>query len=517
MDAGMDLKVIVSPKKVTLKKPAGHEALEMRREGGDQETATLNCYGVYGIIAVSHGSYLILVVDAVMRGMMYEHPVYEIKDVRVVGLEGVGVEMHEREVTNVKKFLGEAGIYFSKYPLYKTISIRKDEDGDFLFNSLPLERFLGNAGSLGPLLSVHCIQGFFGSADVGETCLRLISRRSWRRAGARYFSRGSDMQGYVSNYVETEQIVYDKEKTTSFLQVRGSIPLMWKHVLGMRYAPEIVVGSRKVLHVADRVLREKYGDIFYLSLIRTSGYEGVLHCAYKSELAEGNKRSGHFNFSEEGCILEGASRERFLDMIREALQSFGYRALESFQTGVIRTNCIDCLDRTNISQFVIGEVVLEKQLSHFSTADGEHLHQQLRRLWYDNGNSLSVQYSGSPALKSYFLRSKRQGIMDKLRDGSLGLKRYFINRLCHGTLQTTYEILTTNTGGRSMRPYKDRLWITKGSILFALIIASTAAWVSVGMSITTFLWSILVVLLTTAAMFLLFLDTLIQRPEAQSL
>merc|ERR1712129_416180 len=28
------------------------------------------------------------------------------------------------------------------------------------------------------------------------------------------------------------------------------------------------------------------------------------------------------------------------------------------QTGIVRTNCVDCLDRTNTAQFVIGKVAL---------------------------------------------------------------------------------------------------------------------------------------------------------------
>lgn len=57
----------------------------------------------------------------------------------------------------------------------------------------------------------------------------LISRRSCYRTGARFHIRGGDPQGYVANFVETEQIVQDLEKKllSSFVQIRGSIPLIW--------------------------------------------------------------------------------------------------------------------------------------------------------------------------------------------------------------------------------------------------------------------------------------------------
>lgn len=34
----------------------------------------------------------------------------------------------------------------------------------------------------------------------------------------------------------------------------------------------------------------------------------------------------------------------------------------SFQTGIVRVNCVDCLDRTNTAQFAIGKTALAYQL-----------------------------------------------------------------------------------------------------------------------------------------------------------
>jgi hypothetical protein len=55
----------------------------------------------------------------------------------------------------------------------------------------------------------------------------LISRRSCFRTGARYHMRGSDPQGYVANFVETEQIIEYLGIISSFVQTRGSIPIIW--------------------------------------------------------------------------------------------------------------------------------------------------------------------------------------------------------------------------------------------------------------------------------------------------
>lgn len=60
----------------------------------------------------------------------------------------------------------------------------------------------------------------------------LISRRDRSRAGMRFISRGADSMGNVSNFVETEQLFTfindDSYDVYTYLQTRGSIPIIWK-------------------------------------------------------------------------------------------------------------------------------------------------------------------------------------------------------------------------------------------------------------------------------------------------
>ena len=43
-------------------------------------------------------------------------------------------------------------------------------------------------------------------------------------------------------------------------------------------------------------------------------------------------------------------------------QSHNHENESNKQTGIVRTNCVDCLDRTNTAQFVIAKVALGLQL-----------------------------------------------------------------------------------------------------------------------------------------------------------
>jgi hypothetical protein len=120
------------------------------------------------------------------------------------------------------------------------------------------ERFVWNANLLAPFLSfrsalpeenrrsldeqsllIPVIQGFCGSSPVNSgswtpggkpdvASLAIISRLSWKRAGARFRTRGIDDDGQVANFVETEVILALGSVCLSYVQVRGSVPLFWQ-------------------------------------------------------------------------------------------------------------------------------------------------------------------------------------------------------------------------------------------------------------------------------------------------
>lgn len=46
-----------------------------------------------------------------------------------------------------------------------------------------------------------------------------------------------------------------------------------------------------------------------------------------------------------------------------------YQQLVEFQDGLIRANCVDCLDRTNSFQQLVGETILAVQLNRLTGED----------------------------------------------------------------------------------------------------------------------------------------------------
>jgi hypothetical protein len=81
------------------------------------------------------------------------------------------------------------------------------------------------------------------------------------------------------------------------------------------------------------------------------------------------------------------------------------------QKGVVRTNCIDCLDRTNVTQSLLGRKALEMQLQRIGVFEAseciqpqDQLDEKFKLLWADHGDEISIQYSGTQALKGDFVR-----------------------------------------------------------------------------------------------------------------
>ncbi|GAB2218201.1 hypothetical protein Droror1_Dr00001420 [Drosera rotundifolia] len=79
-----------------------------------------------------------------------------------------------------------------------------------------------------------------------------------------------------------------------------------------------------------------------------------------------------------------------------------------FQKGVLRTNCIDCLDRTNVAQYAYGLAALGHQLRALGVINGskidlnEPVADELMGFYEKMGDTLAHQYGGSAAHNKVF-------------------------------------------------------------------------------------------------------------------
>jgi len=123
----------------------------------------------------------------------------------------------------------------------------------------------------------------------------------------------------------------------------------------------------------------------------------------------------------------------------------------SQQKGVFRTNCMDCLDRTNVVQSffarrVLHEILVKADLSQKNNnlmafeKFGEELERKFRDTWTRNADVLSMLYTGTGALKTDFTKTGKRTKKGALNDGVNSLTRYVKNNFFDGYKQNCVDL-----------------------------------------------------------------------------
>ena len=314
-----------------------------------------------------------------------------------------------------------------------------------------------------------------------ELMVTLISRRSVNRPGLRYLRRGIDATGATANTVETEQLlhcsVHDPDtKSFSFTQVRGSIPLYFsqspysfKPTPVLHHSPET---NQAAFKRHFQMLQDRYGTVQVALLIDKQGVEAPIGEEYDRQVETLNSsgtvnersRIGFtwFDFHRECKGMKFENVSSLINTLDPILDAFGATVeengmLKAEQSGVIRTNCMDCLDRTNVVQSAFGRQVLRKQLEklelHVDLQFGEHS-KWFNGMWADNGDAISKQYASTAALKGDFTRTSKRDYQGALKDFSLTLSRYYSNIISDYFSQAVIDYLLGNVTDRVFEEFE---------------------------------------------------------------
>ena len=353
------------------------------------------------------------------------------------------------------------------------------------------------------------INGFFGERDIlkeneeisqNDTHFILIARKDDRRSGMRFLIRGADSNGNVANSVETEEIITFKDKEgkiniCSFIEIRGSIPLIWEQEPNLELNPKIKplddFGKNcEIFKMYIEDMFDNYGKICCINLIDKKKDQDIIG-KYYNNVVQNYKNSNKdkennlffvwFDFHSECKNLKYENINILFktESVKECLDKFGYnhikynqesleedineiklddnliknKLIEIIQTqkGVFRNNCIDSLDRSNVVQSVIGRYYLLLILSNLGFSDIKpsnndvfikfkgSLETTFKLLWADHGDSLSLAYSGTGALKSDFVRTGKRTLIGNIYDGYLSCKRFYINNFRDGYNQDCHD------------------------------------------------------------------------------
>lgn len=278
----------------------------------------------------------------------------------------------------------------------------------------------------------------------------VISRRSIKRAGLRYLRRGIDDEGYCANSVETEQILSPHAgdvdaKTFSFLQIRGSIPVFFtQSPYSLKPTPIFQHSDNANFEALKKhfdKLHQQYGSLQIANLVEKHGVEAPIGEKYQKGVERYNEETTEdrrvpfewFDFHDACRGMKFENVQKLIETLRDELDTFGSTVeekgeIKARQKGVVRTNCMDCLDRTNVCQSSFAKYVLDAQLKAQGfdmAAQQDQVNSWFNTLWADNGDAVSKQYASTAAMKGDYTRTKKRDYRGALADAGLGLTRFY--------------------------------------------------------------------------------------------
>lgn len=349
----------------------------------------------------------------------------------------------------LKSGLSLSPLYYSEavdLSLNQTLQLKKAPSRQhFIWNGVAIKRFEEATKVVG--LCQPIVAGFITTFATNKFEFVLISRRDAVRAGTRFWMRGADENGNVANFVETEQIVHTPNETYSFVQIRGSVPLHWTQYPDLSRLPKIRLDdrepNREILNKHFKRITDEYGRVVAVSLTDHKGKELELTNTYNEFGGQAeNVHFEYFDFHKECSKMRYQNIDKLIANIADELEKMGWSEAKSgkLQDGVVRTNCVDCLDRTNVVQTVIARKILDKQLEA-SRCECDYL-SAFRNAWTDNADAISKQYAGTPALKTDYTRTGKRSTFGALNDGKNSILRYKINTCDDGDRQDQFDAVT---------------------------------------------------------------------------
>ncbi|ELT99122.1 hypothetical protein CAPTEDRAFT_142019 [Capitella teleta] len=461
----------------------------------------VSAFGIVGFVRFLEGFYILLITKRRKVAMIGPHTFYKIEDTKMMYIPNDTVRYtHPDEQKYVKMFQNidlSSNFYFSySYDLTRTLqynmtdctltdsdrenSPEKSVDDKVIgYCTPPAWKYVWNEHLLRPVLEevhpdwlLHFIHGFIGQSKLmiydRPVTLTLVARRSNQFAGTRFLKRGTNDKGSVANEVETEQIVIDasvslmdKARLTSFVQLRGSIPLHWSQdVAKMVPKPPIALDQADPFGCVagqhfNQIMRRYGAPIIVLNLVKkrekkphesilTEEFARVIEYLNQFLPPEHSIKYVGFDMARVSKSKTSNVLHRLAEIAEYCVKKTGfYQSHPSFhcnkirpharQRGAVRTNCVDCLDRTNTAQFAIGKCALAFQLYSLGLLDSPMLDfdtdcaRMLEDLYEGQGDTLALQYGGSQLVHRIKGYRKLAPWTSSSRDIMQTLSRYYSN------------------------------------------------------------------------------------------
>lgn len=472
---------------------------------------------IFGIYDLLSGSYVAVVIESEphvnINSGTNNINIRKVKKILLLPLFRNGRLLSEQKQKDENRYLNLLHLSFSKHQFYysNTFDITLTQQRFALLSQKQLtnalwtradDRFFWNHNVILDLIACEAHQWIvpFMSAfidcqlgcEIAEENLKFtllfISRRSRYRQGCRFTRRGIDDHGNVANFVETEQIlIYPDGKVTAYVQIRGSIPVHWSSPVHLKYDPQVQIDEdrtksidwceKHVLQLADTYCDNDYNcnSIIFVNLVDNKKDQKKLGIEFKETIDSVQKRINNlndkhqipellyiwFDFHAE-CKKKGKwnnlsylvkqiddkfRNQRFFCKLSSGIVS-------SWQSGVIRTNCMDNLDRTNVVQSLMArrsllmqlgkKTILENSNADVLCTPWKKFESSYKSIWAKNADALSIMYAGTGALKVDFTLTGKRTFKGMYNDGINSCMRYYINNFTDGIKQDGIDIMLGN-------------------------------------------------------------------------
>lgn len=327
----------------------------------------------------------------------------------------------------------------------------------------------------------YIIRGYAKSVNTylndGESALlTLISKQSCLKKGAIFGEHGCDEDGLVSNYVESEIILYTEPFCLSYVIVRGNVPIFWsmrgfdkKSILPNKHGLKVLFtrsfeASQHSFSRHFELLGKHFGDVHIVNCLSddAESLKGQLNSkflehlrtyyALKSSLEEFDSfdqtlqesldsGGASFKLTDSQIAISGAfvrktgyssqNPQEIYSKLHNEMVDFGALLLDTRkviigkQLGVFRVISFDSLSVANFISKVISQEVLELAFQDIGSPLTSDARLQHAKLWEENGavlKHLSInELSSSIKLLSATGASSKKTIKQQLTRHYLNL------------------------------------------------------------------------------------------------
>ncbi|GMH00340.1 hypothetical protein Nepgr_002179 [Nepenthes gracilis] len=286
----------------------------------------------------------------------------------------------------------------------------------------------------------------YGNPIIVLTLIKTFEKRPREMMLRREFANAV---GYLNQILSEEKHLkfihwdfhkFAKTKSANVLAILGALASEALDLTGFYYSGKPLVVKRKtsLLNRSNTVREASLRDL------RASSGEFV-------RLGSNNDK-----------LTSSMNRDRESDSDQRIRKDSHGAAEPLFQSGVLRTNCIDCLDRTNVAQYAYGLAAFGRQLHAMGLTDVPKVDPDsstaaaLMDMYQSMGDALSQQYGGSAAHNTVF--PDKQGkwkATTHSREFLKSIKRYYSNAYTDGEKQDAINLFL---GYFKPREGKPALW-----------------------------------------------------------